>query len=233
MQACAFHSPAFHPSPVYTNRAALCNFASIWAHFSIARDTRQQQTLFAQCSAIVHTPHSCSRLCARCCAANNAKHAFATPPRRLRIALCYNFSLFVIAFLLFHCLLPVIATDRTHRTPYTCAVLLLPARNPTNSFIRIRIANRRIPLSSFRALCTRHISTFAAKALARALLPPTLPPDTLFCLFRIPLFPQAVQGSAFLYVFVSCGTCVLSSAKTSMFIGVFARLCIFIHCVFA
>ena len=74
-------------------------------------------------------------------------------------------------------------------------------------------------------------SNFAAKARARPLLPPTLPPDTLFCLFRIPLFPQAVQGSAFLYVFVSCGTCVLSSAKTSTFIGVFARLCIFIHYV--
>ena len=48
--------------------------------------------------------------------------------------------------LLFHCLLPVIATDRAHRTSYTYAVLLLPARNPTNSSICIRIANRRVPL---------------------------------------------------------------------------------------
>ena len=48
-------------------------------------------------------------------------------------------------------------------------------------------------------------------------------------LFRLPLFPQAVQGSVFLCVLVSCGTYVLSSAKTSTFIGVFARLCIFIH----
>lgn len=48
--------------------------------------------------------------------------------------------------LLFHCLLPVIATDRAHHTPYTYAVLLLPARNPTNSSICFRIANRRVPL---------------------------------------------------------------------------------------
>ena len=60
-----------------------------------------------------------------------------------------------------------------------------------------------------------------------------LPLDTLFCLFRLPLFPQAVQGSAFHYVLVSCGTYVLSFAKTSTFIEVFARLCIFIHCVIA
>lgn len=57
-----------------------------------------------------------------------------------------------------------------------------------------------------------------------------LPLDTLFCLFRLPLLPQAVQGSAFHYVLVSCGTCVLSFAKTSTFIGIFACLCIFIHC---
>ena len=52
-------------------------------------------------------------------------------------------------------------------------------------------------------------------------------------LFRLPLFPQAVQGGAFHYVLVSCGTYVLSFAKTSTFIEVFARLCIFIHCVIA
>ena len=86
------------------------------------------------------------------------------------------------------------------------------------------------PPSSFRTLCARHIRNFAAKAHTRPLLPLTLPLDTLFCLFRLPLFPQAVQGSAFLYVFVSCGTCVLSPTKTSTFIEVFARLCIFIHC---
>ena len=70
-------------------------------------------------------------------------------------------------------------------------------------------------------------SNFAAKARARPLLPPTLPPDTLFCLFRLPLFPQAVQGSAFLCVLVSCGTYVLSSAKPqrlSEFLLVYAYL---------
>ena len=89
------------------------------------------------------------------------------------------------------------------------------------------------PPSSFRTLCARHIRNFAAKAHTRPLLPLTLPLDTLFCLFRLPLFPQAVQGSAFLCVLVSCGTYVLSFAKTSTFIEVFARLCIFIHCVVA
>lgn len=48
-----------------------------------------------------------------------------------------------------------------------------------------------------------------------------------------PLFLLAVQGSAFLCVLVSCGTYVLSFTKTSTFIEVFARLCIFIHCVIA
>ena len=37
--------------------------------------------------------------------------------------------------------------------------------------------------------------------------------------FLPPLFPSAVQGSAFPGAFVSCGTYVLSSAKTSTFIG--------------
>lgn len=60
-----------------------------------------------------------------------------------------------------------------------------------------------------------------------------LPFDAPPRLFRLPLFPQAVQGSAFLCVLVSCGTYVLSFAKTSTFIEVFARLCIFIHCVVA
>ena len=39
--------------------------------------------------------------------------------------------------LLFHCLLPVIATDRAHRTPYTYAVLLLPARRPTTRSLAV------------------------------------------------------------------------------------------------
>ena len=60
-----------------------------------------------------------------------------------------------------------------------------------------------------------------------------LPFDDPPRLFRLPLFPQAVQGSAFHDVLVSCGTYVLSFAKTSTFIEVLARLCIFIHCVIA
>ena len=86
------------------------------------------------------------------------------------------------------------------------------------------------PPSSFRTLCARHIRNFATKAHTRPLLPLTLPLDDPPRLFRLPLFPQAVQGSAFLCVLVSCGTCFLSSTKTSTFIGIFARLCIFIHC---
>lgn len=70
----------------------------------------------------------------------------------------------------------------------------------------------------------------APSAMSAAAFAAELPLDTLFCLFRLPLFPQAVQWSAFHYVLVSCGTCVLSFAKTSTFIGIFARLCIFIHC---
>ena len=34
----------------------LCNFALIWAHCPITRDTRQQQSLFAQCRAAAQTP---------------------------------------------------------------------------------------------------------------------------------------------------------------------------------
>ena len=74
-----------------------------------------------------------------------------------------------------------------------------------------------------RAPSAKSAAAFAAE------LPFDAPPR----LFRLPLFPQAVQGSAFLCVLVSCGTYVLSFAKTSTFIEVFARLCIFIHCVIA
>ena len=157
-------------------------------------------------------------------------------PRCLRIALCYNFSLFAIALLLFHCLLPVIATDRAHRTPYTYAVLLLPARNPTNSSICIRIANRRIPLCDpylHFARFAREYTQFRRKSPYTPAFAAELPFDDPPRLFRLPLFPQAVQRSAFLCVLVSCGTYVLSFAKTSTFIEVFARLCIFIHCVIA
>lgn len=73
----------------------------------------------------------------------------------------------------------------------------------------------------------------APSAKSAAAFAAELPFDAPSCLFRLPLFPQAVQGSAFHYVLVSCGTYVLSFAKTSTFIEVFARLCIFIHCVIA
>lgn len=38
-------------------RRSLCNFALVWAHCPITRDTRQQQSLFAQCRAAAQTPH--------------------------------------------------------------------------------------------------------------------------------------------------------------------------------
>ena len=76
--------------------------------------------------------------------------------------------------LLFHCLLPVIATDRAHRMPYTYAVLLLPARPDKLVYLHpdcqpTRTAMR--PPSSFRTLCARNIRNFAAKAHTRPLLP--------------------------------------------------------------
>lgn len=76
--------------------------------------------------------------------------------------------------LLFHCLLPVIATDRAHRTPYTYAVLLLPARNPTNSPICILIANRRVPL------CDPHLH-FARFARDIYAISPQKPIHARFC----------------------------------------------------
>lgn len=74
---------------------------------------------------------------------------------------------------------------------------------------------------------------FRRKNLYTSAFAAELPLDAPPRLFRLPLFPQEVQGSAFHYVLVSCGTYVLSFAKTSTFIEVFARLCIFIHCVIA
>ena len=109
----------------------------------------------------------------------------------------------------------------------------LPARRPTNPFAcrphtLLRSAMRRHPASARFSRPVRAPSAKSAAAFAA-----DLPLDVPSCLFRLPLFPQAVQGSAFLYVLVSCGTYVLSFTKTSTFIEVFARLCIFIHCVIA
>lgn len=153
------------------------------------------------------------------------------PPR---ITLYYNFSLFSAAFLLFlflfgrSCGRQNSSSGSIYRNTSP-----LPARRPTNPFGRShhtlhRSAMRRHPASArfsrpFRAPSAKSAAAFAAE----------LPFDDPPRLFRLPLFPQAVQGSAFHYVLVSCGTYVLSFAKTSTFIEVFARLCIFIHCVIA
>lgn len=174
------------------------------------------------------------RACARYRAANNAKRASTTDRDAYALLYVITFrcsSSPCSSFIAFCPLLrPTEHIARPIPTPFcfcphaTRQTRLSASGLPTDAY---RYAT---PPSSFRTLCARHIRNFAAKAHTRPLLPLTLPLDTLFCLFRLPLFLQAVQGSAFLYVVVSCGTCVLSSTKTSTFIGIFARLCIFIHC---
>ena len=73
----------------------------------------------------------------------------------------------------------------------------------------------------------------SATRFAFPLVNPHLEPlSLLFFLSLPPLFPSAVQGSAFPVAFVSCGTKALPSAKTSTFIGLFGSLCIFIHRLF-
>ena len=155
-------------------------------------------------------------------------------PAPPRITLYYNSSLFSVAFSALSIFFSDdLAADRTHRpAQYTATPLLCP-HAPTNPFAcrphtLLRSAMRRHPASSrfarpFRAPSAKSAAAFAAE----------LPLDDPSRLFRLPLFPQAVQGSAFLYVLVSCGTYVLPFTKTSTFIEVFARLCIFIHCVIA
>lgn len=67
--------------------------------FPIARDTRQQQSLFAQCRIAAHTPQALfTPTHGHCRTASNAKRAFATLPRHPCITLYYNFSLFSVAF---------------------------------------------------------------------------------------------------------------------------------------
>ena len=155
-------------------------------------------------------------------------------PATPRITLYYNFSLFSVAFLLFlflfgrSCGRQNLSYSSIYRN-----TSFLPARRPTTrslAVLTLFIAPLRgdiPPPRAFRVLFARLPPS------PRQLLPLTLPLDTPFCLFRLPIFPQAVQGSAFLCVLVSCGTHVLSFTKTSTFIEVFARLCIFIHCVIA
>lgn len=148
--------------------------------------------------------------------------------------LYYNSSLFFVAFLLF---LFLFGRSCGRQNSSSGSIYrntsLLPALRPTNPFAcrphtHHRSAMRRHSVFARFARPFRTPSAKSAAAFA-AELPFDAPPR----LFRLPLFPLAVQGSAFHYVLVSCGTHVLSFTKTSTFIEVFARLCIFIHCVIA
>lgn len=163
-----------------------------------------------------------------------SKRTFATLPLRPVLLYIITLRCFPSHFPSFYFFSADLAADRTCRTAqYIATLLFLPARRPTIRSLAVLtrfIAPLRgdiPPPRAFRVLFARLPPS------PRQLLPLTLPLDTLFCLFRLPLFPQAVQGSAFLCVLVSCGTHVLSFTKTSTVIEVFARLCIFIHCVIA
>ena len=163
-----------------------------------------------------------------------SKHTFATLPRRPVLLYIITLRCFPSHFLLF-----LFLFDRSCGRQNSSSGSIysntspLPARRPTNPFAcrprtLLRSAMRRHSASArfsrpFRAPSAMSAAAFAAE----------LPFDTPSRLFRLPLFPQAVQGSAFLCVLVSCGTHALSFTKTSTFIEVFARLCIFIHCVIA
>lgn len=174
------------------------------------------------------------RACARYRATNNAKHAFTTARAIPVLLYVITFRCFLSHFLLFLFLFGRSCgrQNSSSGSIYRIASPLV-ARRPTNPFVRSphtlhRSAMRRHPASTRFTHPVRSPSAKSATAFA-AELPFDAPPR----LFRLPLFPQAVQGSAFHYVLVSCGTYVLSFAKTSTFIEVFARLCIFIHCVIA
>ncbi len=145
-----------------------------------------------------------------------------------------TFRCFPSHFLLFLFFSTDLATDRTPRTAQYTATPLLFARTPPDKPVRSQSSHA----SSLRYAATSRLHTLFASCSrtfrqVRHSFCRRTAADAPSCLFRFPLFPQAVQGSAFLYVLVSCGTYVLSSAKTSMFIEVFACLCIFIHRVIA
>lgn len=158
-------------------------------------------------------------------------HSQLTAPPR--ITLYYNSSLFPVAFS---------ALSISFRPILRQTKLIVQLNIPQHLFFcRTRPTTRSLAvLTRFIAPLRGDIPPPRAFRVLFAHLPPSprqlfaeLPFDAPSCLFRLPLFPQAVQGSAFHYVLVSCGTYVLSFAKTSTFIEVFARLCIFIHCVIA
>ena len=163
-----------------------------------------------------------------------SKHTFATLPRRPVLLYIITLRCFPSHFLIFLFLFGRSCGRQNSSSGSICSnASPLPARRPTKPFAcrphtLLRSAMRR---HSASARFSRPVRAPSAKSAAAfvAKLPFDAPPR----LFRLPLFPQAVQGSAFLYVLVSCGTHVLSFAKTSTFIEVFARLCIFIHCVIA
>ena len=228
MQARVFHSPAIHPPTVYTKRAALCNFALIWAH-SRSRAIHDSSNHSLHNAAQPPKHRFDIRACARYRAANNAKHAFTTD--RAAYALLY------------------VITFRCSSSPCSSFIAFCPLLRPTEHIARpiptpfcfcphatrqTRLSASGLPTDAYRYATPIFIShalretytqfrrkspytpAFAADTAARH---PVLPLST-------PLFPQAVQGSAFLCVLVSCGTCVLSFAKTSAFIEVF---CSFMH----
>ena len=119
VQARVFHSPAIHPLTVYTKRAALCNFASIWAYLpDHTRYTTAANTLCA-------IRHSCSRP-----ARSNHMHARTLICRgRFKTLAQYIYSytatvsLYIITLCCFYCVFfsfapfDRFATDRSHRTP--------------------------------------------------------------------------------------------------------------------
>lgn len=144
-------------------------------------------------------------------------HSQLTAPPR--ITLYYNSSLFSVAFsALSISFRPILRQTELIVRLNMQQRLSLPARRPTKPFAcrphtLLRSAMRR---HSASARFSRPVRAPSAKSAAAfvAKLPFDAPPR----LFRLPLFPQAVQGSAFLYVLVSCGTYVLSFTKTSTFI---------------
>lgn len=221
-------------SAQFTRLAALHTISRRFEHTcAISLDTQQRQALFAQCFAFARVADIFTLL-ARNHTARVFKAHIRNSPAPLRITLYYNSSLFSVAFLLFlflfgrSCGRQNLSYSSIYRN--TSFFARTPPDNPfaCRPHTLHRSAARRHPASARFSRPVRAPSAKSAAAFAAE-----LPFDAPSCLFRLPLFPQAVQGSAFLCVLVSCGTHVLSFTKTSTFIEVFARLCIFIHCVIA
>ena len=222
-------------SAQFTRRAALHTISRRFEHtYEITLDTQQRQALFAQCRATARAMRIHLRYSHATTRRVPSKRTFATLPLRPVLLYIITLRCFPSHFLLFLFLFGRSCgrQNSSSGSIYSNASPL-PARRPTNPFAcrphtLLRSAMRRHSASArfsrpFRAPSAMSAAAFAAE----------LPFDTPSRLFRLPLFPQAVQGSAFLCVLVSCGTHALSFTKTSTFIEVFARLCIFIHCVIA